>query len=209
MNRMLSQLKRSPGDPVVLQKGPNPLPPTARIAKGLGWFSLALGVAELVAPRPLGRALGLRGHTGLLRAYGAREIASGVAVLSVDPRMGLWARVGGDLLDLGTLALLPRRGSARVRRNLGIAMAAVAGVALLDALCASALQQRHARGRAPLRDYSQRSGFRRPPEAMRGIAREAANPVEYRHALPRPGVDEGGTHRPATSASGSSQPTAH
>ena len=210
MNRTLSQLKRHPGDPVVLQKGPSAQPPTARIAKGLGWFSLALGMAELLAARPLARALGMRGHETLLRVYGARELASGVAVLSVDPRTGLWSRVGGDLVDLATLALAPRGASARIRRNVAFAMAAVAGIALLDALCATALQQHHGRRRRPRRDYSQRSGFSRPPEAMRGSARDAAPAEGYRHALPRPqpaGAAAAGSTSSHAPAAGS--PTAH
>ena len=169
-------------DPSVIQRGPSAQAPAARLAKGLGWFSLALGIAELVAARPLARALGMRRHTALLRAFGAREVASGIAVLSVDPRSGLFARVGGDAMDLAALALLSR-GGPRVRRNVALALAAVAGVALLDAWCAASLQRRRAR-RGGGRDYSDRSGFPQPPQSMRGAAADAALPAELRAALP-------------------------
>ena len=40
------------------------------LAQGLGWFSIGLGVAELVAPEQLARFLGMEEHTKLIRAYG-------------------------------------------------------------------------------------------------------------------------------------------
>ena len=96
-----------------------------RVARGLGWFSLALGLTELVAPGKLGKALGLEGKETLLRAYGGREIGAGVWALSDTPAPAIWARVAGDLVDLGTLAyglreadeeqrLITRQGMARV-----------------------------------------------------------------------------------------------
>jgi hypothetical protein len=39
----------------------------------------------------------------LVRAYGAREIGSGILSLSVDRQTGLWSRVAGDGLDVATL----------------------------------------------------------------------------------------------------------
>src|SRR2546430_1846601 len=38
-----------------------------RLARALGWFSVALGVAEVVAPKQLGRAIGIHGKSNLLR----------------------------------------------------------------------------------------------------------------------------------------------
>ena len=101
-----------------------------KIAKGLGWFSLALGVTELVAARRFARMFGV-GHGGLFRVFGLREIGSGVGLL-MQRRKGpwIWARVVGDALDLVTLA--SRLGSRRKRRNAAIAIAAVAPVVALD-----------------------------------------------------------------------------
>lgn len=147
-------------------------PPRAAnaVANGLGWFSIALGVLELLAPRPLGRAFGLGRRPGLIRAYGAREIATGVGIL-VSKRPAPWivARVAGDALDIGTLA--PRLRTRRYRRNAAIALGAVAGVTTLDIANASALCAGERRARQPRRDYSERSGFPRPPDEMRGAAR--------------------------------------
>ena len=46
------------------------------MARGLGYFSLALGVTELFAARALCRSLGMEGSENLIKAYGAREVAT-------------------------------------------------------------------------------------------------------------------------------------
>ena len=111
----------------------------AALANGLGWFSIGLGAAELLAPRALGRALGMEDQAGLLRAYGVREVAVGIGILAQDdPTPWMWARVAGDALDLATLApgLHPAN---RARGRVAFAMGTVAAVTVLDALCADAL----------------------------------------------------------------------
>ena len=196
--RTIRSAGRWDSDPAVIHRGASARPAAAQLARGLGWFSIAIGLAELLAPRPLARALGMRNGTGLVRGYGLRELASGVAVLSVDPRTGLWSRVGGDAIDLATLGLLARRGG-RARRNIAIAVVAVAGVAVLDAWAAQSLQRRMRR-RGPVRDYGNRSGFARPAESMRGAASDFAVPAGLQAALPRPqpsaaaGSDPHATH---------------
>lgn len=88
-----------------------------KLADFLGWFSLGLGLYEAVAPEHLGDTLGMANHTGLLRAYGIRELTAGGGILSQPKPLGwVWARVGGDALDLATLATglgedNPKRGS--------------------------------------------------------------------------------------------------
>ncbi|WP_435022574.1 hypothetical protein TA3x_005706 (plasmid) [Tundrisphaera sp. TA3] len=110
-----------------------------RVARGLGWFSIGLGVAEIVAGRELGRALGLEDKEWLIRAFGVREIASGVAILATDnPRAAVWSRVAGDVLDLAVLGSgftedNPKKG------NLALAFANVAGITALDYWCARRL----------------------------------------------------------------------
>jgi hypothetical protein len=102
-----------------------------RIDRGLGWFSLALGTAELVAPRRIARMLGVRERNGLIRSYGLREVAAGLGLLgSARSSPWLWARVAGDAVDLGTLAAARRR-SARPSA-VGAALAGVAAVTALD-----------------------------------------------------------------------------
>lgn len=107
---------------------------TAQLAQALGWFSIGLGVAQLLAPRRLGRATGVGEHPTLMRACGAREIASGVGILSQRRPTGwLWSRVAGDTLDLALLGAAARSGAAR-RNRIGLVSAAVAGIAVLDLL---------------------------------------------------------------------------
>ena len=112
------------------------------LARGLGWFGIGLGLAEMLAPRTLTEQMGMQGRETLLRVYGAREIAAGVGILMSDnPTPWIWGRVAGDALDLATLATgldedNPRKG------NVAIALAAVAGVTALDCISARALYRR-------------------------------------------------------------------
>jgi hypothetical protein len=150
------------------------------LAQGLGWFSIGLGIAELLAPRNLARFLGMEDRTELIRAYGAREIVTGVGILSQDdPTPWMWGRVGGDALDLGTLATGLGRSNPR-RANVGLAVAAVAGVTALDVYCAQTLGGARERPCLPPRDYSERRGMPHPPEAMRGAARDFQAPRDMR-----------------------------
>jgi uncharacterized membrane protein len=112
------------------------------LARFLGWFSIALGVAEVATPRSLARLIGVRERRALLRALGAREIATGVGILTQRRPAGwLWARVAGDAIDLALLAAAMRsRNGARSR--IVAAAGAVVGVTALDVLCGQRLSQR-------------------------------------------------------------------
>ena len=104
-------------------------------ARFLGWFSIGLGAFELLRGNALGRAIGMPDRTGLLRAYGAREVLNGLAILCEPSAPGpVWARLGGDLLDLGTLATALPYGRGQ-RRDLRVAVAAVTMATLLDLAC--------------------------------------------------------------------------
>ena len=174
-----SNIARSEGDPRVQRKGPSSLTGPDRLARALGWFSIGLGITELVAPGRITRALGLEGKEGLIRAYGAREIASGVPTLSVDKQVGLAARIGGDMLDLGTLALALRPDNPK-RDNAAIATAMVIGITLLDIFAYSGTKAVHSRARGSQRDYSDHSGLPRGTQASRGAARrDFETPPDY------------------------------
>ncbi|HTU99190.1 MAG TPA: SRPBCC family protein [Luteitalea sp.] len=114
-----------------------------RLATGLGWFSLALGAAEIAAPRTLARLIGIPDDPRLLsvlRAFGAREIASGVGLLAQPGHPGwAWSRVGGDAIDLAFLGSAANEESSD-RQRVALAALAVAGVAALDLFCARGLQ---------------------------------------------------------------------
>lgn len=157
---------------------------TDRIARGLGWFSLGLGLAEIVAPGKLAGALGLEGKETLLRAYGGREIGAGVWALSDTPAPALWARFAGDLVDFGTLAAGLRGADEQQKRNAIIALAAVAGITAVDLLTALKLTAETSEKKGEQgRDYSDRSGFPGGADKARGAARkDFATPPEYRAA---------------------------
>ena len=106
------------------------------VARGLAWFGIGLGLAELLAPRAVARATGLQGHETLLQAFGLREIASGALILAADdPEAWLWARVAGDALD-GLLLSRGMRADNPDREKAMLATLAVAPVVVLDALYA-------------------------------------------------------------------------
>jgi hypothetical protein len=137
------------------------------LVRGIGLFSLGLGVAEMVAPGRIAKTFGLEGKENLLRAFGAREIASGIGTLSTDPQPALWSRVAGDMLDMGTLAFGARSDNPDAKRNAMIGIAAVAGIAALDAFAATLMGKRGG-DRPPPADYSDRSGLPKGVEASRG-----------------------------------------
>jgi uncharacterized membrane protein len=75
-----------------------------QLARFLGWFSIGLGLAEVLAPRQLSQMIGVENKPGLFRLMGFREIGHGVAILSQDqPAGAVWSRVVGDLVDLALL----------------------------------------------------------------------------------------------------------
>lgn len=153
------------------------------MARGLGWFSIALGMAELAMPRTLTRTLGMQGSERLMSAYGLREVATGIGILSArDPMPWIWGRVAGDALDLGTLATALDGGNPR-RENAGLAFATVLGVTALDVICATSLSMKPRR-RGPVRDYSDRRGMPRPAAEMCGAARDFEIPADMRTPEP-------------------------
>ena len=176
----ITGVARSEGDPRVERKGPSSMSGADRLARALGWFSIGLGVTELVAPGRLARTLGLEGKEGLIRAYGARELASAIPTLSIDKPIGLGARIGGDALDLATLATALGRDNPK-RHNAAIATALVAGITFLDLVAYTGVKAAHRRDPGGDRDYSDRSGLPRGAQASRGLARKDFDiPSDYR-----------------------------
>ena len=110
-----------------------------RLANGLGWFSIGLGLAELISPGSLARLIGVpekNGTRAVLRVYGVREIGAGIGILAQPrPARWLWGRVAGDVVDLASLgSALKSEDSNRAR--VAAATAAVLGVTALDILAA-------------------------------------------------------------------------
>lgn len=146
-----------------------------RLATGLGWFSLGLGLAEILAPGTITRAVGLERREGLVRGYGLRELGVGAGILAArgsDRAPWMWGRVAGDMLDIATVAgALNRRGAPTGR--IGVAIAALAGVTLVDAYVAGRLSDRAARRRADFPElappYPDRPRYVRFSEAVEQV----------------------------------------
>lgn len=119
-----------------------------RLARGLGWFSIGLGLVEVAAPRTIAKLLGVRhDHRMLLRGMGLREIATGIGILAQrTPVESVWARVAGDAVDLALLTAALTSPQAKSGR-LAAAAAAVGGITFVDVVCAQQLS----RGRADVR----------------------------------------------------------
>jgi len=115
-------------------------------ARGLGWFSIGLGILELAATERLCESLGMEEYEDLVRLFGLREIATGIGILSSqqDPTNWIRGRVAGDVLDLALLAtaLSDNRRRGRVLGAIG----AVAGATALDVLCHRQLTADHSGG---------------------------------------------------------------
>jgi hypothetical protein len=182
----MSNITRAAGDPKILRSGPSSLGSADRLSRALGWFGLGLGLTELLVPSALTRTLGIRGREGLVRAYGAREIGTGILALSVDKEIGLWGRVAGDGLDLLMLLGGLRRNNPR-RDNVRLAIAAVMGVAALDLIGAQWVAERHRR-KVVRRDYRDRSGFPQGLETARALGRAARVPAGPRGQPVRAGA---------------------
>lgn len=106
-----------------------------QLARGLGWFSIGLGLAEVLMPRTLARAIGAPARPALTRAMGMREIAAGMGILSgQQTEYFVWSRVAGDALDLGLLGAAAQSREAEPKR-LTAATISVLGVTALDILC--------------------------------------------------------------------------
>jgi uncharacterized membrane protein len=111
-----------------------------RLSKGLGWFSIGLGVAEVVAPGRLARLIGIKERPSLIRGLGMREIASGVGILTQRRPAGfLWSRVAGDAMDLSLLGAAINSDDNESRKRTIAATATLAGVTVLDVLCSQRL----------------------------------------------------------------------
>ncbi|RDI57759.1 hypothetical protein DES45_10671 [Microvirga subterranea] len=150
------------------------------LARGLGWFSIALGAVEVFGGKGVARWLGMEQNEKLLRAYGVREIMTGVGILaSRDPTPWIWGRVAGDALDLATLGKGLADPNAE-RDRVIMATGAVAGVTVLDIICANALTGQPPQSRQLRWDYSDRSGLPKPAMQMRGAASDFQAPRDMR-----------------------------
>ena len=111
-------------------------------ARGLGWASIGIGLAEMMMPGQVQNLLGLDDrprHRGVLRVLGARELMHGFGILSEKRpsgamSVGLWSRVIGDVLDTALLGVAATK--TRKPGRFAIVAAMVLGIGLADMLAA-------------------------------------------------------------------------
>lgn len=149
------------------------------LARGLGWFSIGLGLAELLAPRAIANISGVSNRrAGLIRLYGLREIASGVAIFTQEkPAEAMWSRVAGDVMDLASLGMACSAPDAK-RGRITFATANILAITALDVICAKQLSNGthgiHAKGTCvvnrPLEEvYNFWRNFQNFPRFMRHL----------------------------------------
>ena len=119
---------------------------TKKIGLGLGYFSIALGLAELAAPGRLSRWLGVENKTArnTVIAMGLRVLfAGGLLLRGPAVSTNVWNRVIGDTIDAGALGIAATRTSRPL--NVALAGGIVAGAFIADLLTARALDRKTGR----------------------------------------------------------------
>jgi uncharacterized membrane protein len=113
-----------------------------QLAGAMGWFGIALGLAELLAPRRVATMIGVSPeHRTLIRLMGLRELASSAGILGDRSSAGaVWSRVAGDVLDL-TLLGAAFASSRSDKGRLAAAAASVAGAMAMDVITAQQLSR--------------------------------------------------------------------
>ncbi len=104
-----------------------------KASRALGFASIGLGAAEVLAPRWIDRKLGLREHPVVTRVVGVRDVISGIGTVA-HPASAAWgfARLAGDALRAGLLGASVK---ASRRRALVLgALGVIVALGILDAL---------------------------------------------------------------------------
>ncbi|MFC8365144.1 SRPBCC family protein [Streptomyces griseorubiginosus] len=118
------------------------------LVRGLGWASALLGVPQVAAPSGFARALGVDDafrHRSATTAVGVRELTAAAGLLGRPHPVWLWARVGGDLMDLTMLTRALRNHDGRGLRRTVAATAAVTAITATDVYAAVTRTRRSTR----------------------------------------------------------------
>jgi uncharacterized membrane protein len=173
------------------------------LANALGWVSLGLGLAQLLAPGTVADMIGVRDDDKtrtVMRTIGLREIASGVGILSQPQPAGwVWARVAGDAMDL-TLLSQALKSSQSDHDRVSDTLLAVAGITAVDLLCAQQLSRHsssasdNAQQRGML-DVTKAITINQPPETVYQFWRDFQNLPRFMQHLQSVEVkDDGRSH---------------
>lgn len=152
-----------------------------RLANALGWFSVGLGLAQVVMPASVARLVGAEPTPAtlrLMRGLGLRELSAGVGILS-GKKTDKWlrARVAGDMMDLALLGKVLADDSSDRSNALGSTLA-VAGVTALDMLAAARLTGERTGGRSQRRPLDTEAAARDDVRRIRRAITIARSPDE-------------------------------
>lgn len=149
------------------------------LANTLGWFSIGLGIAEMVAPKAISRLIGKSQYAPAFRAIGARELINGLGIISQRNQSAwLWGRVAGDAIHVGMLgATWPGADCKEARRRSLLTLAALGAAMAVDVTAALATGRRrafHVRksitiNRSPEEVYSFWHDFENLPRFMKNL----------------------------------------
>lgn len=144
-------------------------------ARCLGWTSIAIGLAEVLATKQVENLMGLKDTSerrGVLRVLGVRELGHGISILTEDRPSkelvaGIWSRVVGDVLDSALLGVAATK--TRKPFSFAAVTASVMLIGVLDMLYALKITKHH---HEQSNRYATRtlSGLRRAGELV-GIGR--------------------------------------
>lgn len=177
-----------------------------RLARALGWFSIGLGVTEILMPRRLAKAIGApKRWVVLLPLLGVREVASGLGILSQSTSPAwMRSRIAGDVVDLALLGSAMRSRRARQPR-LVLATTAVAGVTALDILCADLLSRRAGATHAGAVRVKKSIAIQRPAQELYSFFRDVETlPRIMSHVRSVRRIDERRSHWVAKAPAGMS-----
>jgi uncharacterized membrane protein len=110
-----------------------------RLTRGLGWVSTGLGLPPLLAPGWFEKAIGVDAaprHRTAAVVVGVRELAAAAGLLRQASPAWLWARVAGDVMDLGLLGRVLKNRDRRGWRRTVTATAVVVGFLGVDVYAA-------------------------------------------------------------------------
>jgi uncharacterized membrane protein len=175
-----------------------------QLSQALGWASIGLGLVELLAPRAVGRAIGVGDQPALLRLCGLREVISGVGLLSQRlPSRWAMTRVAGDALDLALLGAAARQPDAD-RTRIAVTAATVAGLTALDILATQQLSDVESL-HEPIETVTKSITINAAPDVIYGFWRKLENfPRFMRHLEAVQATSERTSHWVAKAPAGAS-----
>jgi uncharacterized membrane protein len=140
---------------------------------GLGLFSAALGVPQVLRPADVARALGVGDaprHRTATVVVGVRELVAAAGLLGRPHPAWLWARVGGDAMDLALMGRALRHHDGRGLQRTVLSTAALAVATAVDVFAAVTRTNRE-ETRRPMQ-LTSTTTVTRPPEEVYAFWRQ-------------------------------------